>query len=157
MSHTNPDKPSLSLLHKICYSFEYNSTSAATTYGCTHEKEAIEACKSRLLGHSGFIVKSCGFIVDLEAPFLGASSDGLVECSCCGQGVLEVKCPFRAKDADSLEQVAAQQKDFCLQLLPSKVLKLLENISIICNANSKFIPLDVHIVTLLFGTQLVFI
>ena len=76
-----------------------------------------------MTGHSGFIIKSCGFIVDEENPFLGASPDGL----CCGHGVLEVKCPFCAKEAESLEQVAEQQKDFCLKLLPSKTLKLSTN------------------------------
>ena len=91
--------------------------SAATTYGCTYEKEAIEAYKSRMIGHSGFIIKSCGF-VDQESPFLDASPDGLVDCTCCGRGVLEVKCPFRAKEAYSLEQVAEEHKDVsscCLQ------------------------------------------
>ena len=47
--------------------------------------------------------------------------------TCCGYGVLEVKCPFSAKEAESLWQVAEQQKDFCLQLLPSKSLKLSTN------------------------------
>ena len=27
-------------------------------------------------------------------PFLGASPDALIECNCCGQGVVEVKCSF---------------------------------------------------------------
>ena len=102
-------------------------TSAATKYGCANEKEAIEAYKLRMMGHSSFTVKSCGFIVNQESPFLGASPDSLVECTCCGYGVLEVKCPFRAKEVYSLEQVAKQQKDFCLQLLPSKTLQLSRN------------------------------
>lgn len=97
VSHTNPDQPSLSLLRKICYPQEYKFTSTATIYGCTHEKEAIEVYKSKMTGHSGFIIKSCGFIVDEENPFLGASPDGLIECTCCGCGVLEVKCPFVLK------------------------------------------------------------
>ena len=80
-----------------------------------------------MIGHSCFTIKSCGFIVDQEYPFLGASPNGLVECTCCGHGVLEVKCPFRAKKAHSLKQVAEEQKDFCLQLLPSKTLKLSRN------------------------------
>ena len=29
--------------------------SAATTYGCTYEKEAIETYKSRMIGHSGLL------------------------------------------------------------------------------------------------------
>ena len=82
-----------------------------------------------MTGHSGFTfsIKLCGFIVDKENPFLGASPDGLIECTCCGCGVLEVKCPFCAKEAESLEQVVEQQKDFCLKLLPSKTLKLSTN------------------------------
>ena len=36
--------------------------------------------------------------MDYQNPYLGASPDGLVECSCCGKGVLEVKCPFCHKD-----------------------------------------------------------
>ena len=30
-------------------------------------------------------------LVDPAHPFLGASADGIVHCSCCGKGILEVK------------------------------------------------------------------
>lgn len=30
--------------------------------------------------------------------YLGATPDLLVECSCCGSGVVEVKCPWKVKD-----------------------------------------------------------
>ena len=33
-------------------------------------------------------------------PFLGASPDGLVCCSCCGKGLLEIKCPYSIRDRD---------------------------------------------------------
>jgi len=37
-------------------------------------------------------------------PHLGASPDGFVECDCCpGKGLLEIKCPFSAKDMDPNE------------------------------------------------------
>jgi len=36
--------------------------------------------------------------LDTARPYIGASPDGLVSCSCCGDGVLEVKCPFSVKD-----------------------------------------------------------
>ena len=26
--------------------------------------------------------------------FIGASSDAVVSCSCCGKGVLQIKCPY---------------------------------------------------------------
>ena len=43
-------------------------------------------------------IKGAGLFVDYQNPYLGASPDGLVECACCGKGVLEVKCPFCHKD-----------------------------------------------------------
>ena len=30
----------------------------------------------------------------LISPRLGASPDGVVQCECCGNGVLEIKCPY---------------------------------------------------------------
>ena len=29
---------------------------------------------------------------------MGTSPDGIIECTCCGRGSLEVKCPFSCKD-----------------------------------------------------------
>ena len=31
-------------------------------------------------------------------PYIGASPDEIVCCSCCGEGVLEVKCPLCVKE-----------------------------------------------------------
>ena len=28
---------------------------------------------------------------------LEASPDGIVQCTCCGKGVLEIQCPYNAK------------------------------------------------------------
>lgn len=42
----------------------------------------------------------------MNCPYLGASPDGLVKCACCGPGLVEIKCPWCAKDATSLEDVA---------------------------------------------------
>ena len=30
-------------------------------------------------------------------PHLGVSPDGVTTCSCCGDGLLEIKCPFSAR------------------------------------------------------------
>ena len=40
--------------------------------------------------HDSFEVTSAGLCVNPKAPHLGASPDGLIFCSCCGSGVLEV-------------------------------------------------------------------
>ena len=49
-----------------------------------------------------------------EYPFIGASPDGYVTCSCHGKSLIEVKCPYRCRDK-SIEAVA-NDKDFCLTL-----------------------------------------
>lgn len=32
-------------------------------------------------------------------PYLGASPDGLTHCNCCGEGLLEIKCPYSIRKA----------------------------------------------------------
>ena len=46
------------------------------------------------VNHTNFEYKDSGLVVSTSLPFVGASPDGVVQCDCCGQGVLEVKCPF---------------------------------------------------------------
>ena len=105
----------MSLLKRICYPDTYRFVSKPTQYGCKHEKDAREQYKSQMVGkHSDFKITPCGFFVDLKIPYIGASPDGLVECTCCGKGVVEIKCPYCAKDADSLNEVADKRKNFCL-------------------------------------------
>ena len=44
--------------------------------------------------HAEFEVETTGLHVNPKYPYLGASPDGLVTCACCGNGLLEVKCPY---------------------------------------------------------------
>ena len=69
-------------------------------------------------------MRSCGFILDKDVPYLGASPDALVECKCCGSGVLEVKRPWCAKDVQSLKDAAEGRRNFCLHVLPDGSLQL---------------------------------
>ena len=84
----------------------------------------MEAYKSRMVGHLNFKLTPCGFFVDEQTPYLGASPDALVECSCCGCGVVEVKCPLCASNARSLDDVVQERKKFCLQRLETGLLQL---------------------------------
>eukprot|EP00795_Rhopilema_esculentum_P016088 gene16088-7440_t len=62
-----------------------------TKYGRDMEPLAKENCVSEeSVKHSDFHLKQCGLIVDATAPFLGAPPDGLVSCSCHGNGILEI-------------------------------------------------------------------
>ena len=46
-------------------------------------------------------------------PYFGASPDGLVECSCCGTGTIEIKCPYKFRSKNLME--AAQDPKFYLE------------------------------------------
>ena len=50
--------------------------------------------------HSEFRIGS-GLVIHEEYQFLVATPDGVTHCSCCGHGVLEVKCPFCTKVSDT--------------------------------------------------------
>lgn len=118
--HTNPHQPSLSLVRRVCYPESYKFSTSATAYGCQHESDAREEYKSRMIKqHTEFELKPCGFFVDGNDSYIGASPDGMIQCKCCGIGVLEIKCPFCAKEANTLSDVADHRKQFCLQHQPS--------------------------------------
>ena len=127
VTHTNPNQPSLSLVRKVCYPHTHKFTSTATSFGCAHEREAIETYKTTMAEHTSISVTPCGLFVDQDASYLGASPDALVQCTCCGLGVVEVKCPLCAQGADTLEEVAERQKRFCLQRSQSGALQLIKN------------------------------
>lgn len=64
--------------------------------------------------HADFTCKPSGFRIAESNPFCGATADGIVTCSCCGLGTLEVKCPFKHRNVSVQEAVASEDKDFCL-------------------------------------------
>ena len=39
-----------------------------------------------------------GFYISQEEPFLGATTDSLIHCDYCGDGCLEIKCPFTVRE-----------------------------------------------------------
>ena len=72
--------------------------SEETKYGKSMEPHAIQRLisKSKRL-HKNFNVSESGLVLLEENPFTGASPDSNVDCSCCGRGVLKVKCPSSIK------------------------------------------------------------
>ena len=89
---TNPAQPSISLILAICHPEMAKFRSVATSWGCQHEKKALskyESVSSRT--HHDFKVTDCGFFISTTFPFMGASPDSLVECTCCDAGICEIK------------------------------------------------------------------
>lgn len=68
-------------------------SSAATSYGKNHEKKAIQ----KYINKTGNHVHDCGFVINWKFPFMGASPDSKV-CEDGATGILEVKCPYSARD-----------------------------------------------------------
>ena len=87
---TDPANPSKSLIMSVCYPEVYRFCNEATKWGCHHEQLALEIYSHRSQ-HENVKVSKCGLFISVDYPFLGASPDSIVECSCCGKGVCEVK------------------------------------------------------------------
>ena len=68
----------------------------ALKYGRRLESQAIANYKEIKVNakHTSFQISECGLFVHPEFFYIGASPDSLVQCLCCGEGVLEVKCPL---------------------------------------------------------------
>lgn len=115
---TSLEKPSLSLIKSICYPLAVKFNSRYTKYGIKNEKTArkvyLDAMK---LKHTNFKVSDVGFCISTETPEFGASADGIIFCDCCGEGCLEIKCPFRLRKIDGKKMTLADYlrfKDSCL-------------------------------------------
>ena len=88
--HTDPASPSLSLIMNVCHPNTVRFKTAAISWGCQHEKDALEQY-ANTSAHNDLCVSPSGLFISVEHPYFGASPDGFVCCSCCGSGVCEVK------------------------------------------------------------------
>lgn len=110
---TDPHQPSESLVKGICYPQRFKFSTKATCWGCEHESTARNSYKEvQQKKHSALQISDSGLVVSTMYPFLGASPDGNVSCSCCGEGAIEVKCPYSCKDSHFKE--SAESPGFCL-------------------------------------------
>lgn len=91
----------------------------ALKYGREMESHA-KTCYTKVMrqfGHTSLTVRDSGLFVLAEHPYLGASPDGIVDCSCCGSGLLEVKCPLKAAGL-----IPDECNVDCLELVDDKLL-----------------------------------
>jgi len=72
----------------------------AIRWGADHEDVARQNYINEMSSsHTNFKCVNAGLIVNPLCPHVGVSPDGLVQCDCCpGKGLIEIKCPFAAKD-----------------------------------------------------------
>jgi len=102
--HSKDEMPPLQLIQKVCYKSN-NFRSVATDWGLEHEEDAREVYKLAMKDHHNLEVRESGLVLNPKFTFLGVSPDGIVECTCCGTGCLEIKCPWKFKDYSIEEMV----------------------------------------------------
>lgn len=111
----NPSQSSVDNL--IAKTLGYNKPirAPALIWGTEHEQYARKRyIASNRKVHKKFKCTESGLKIHQEKHILGASVDGLVQCSCCEPGNLEIKCPFTHRD-ETIEGYV-KQKDACLEL-----------------------------------------
>jgi len=73
----------LSLVSSVCYPETFKAIPAAYKYGCEHENVAREKyLELHGKNHDNFSVIKSGLILHPSFPFFGATSDGILNCSC---------------------------------------------------------------------------
>jgi len=108
-------------VEKLLYGAPINSP--AILWGREHEDVALE----KLQIEKQISVEKCGLFVHLEHGFLGASPDGLVAD---GTTIVEVKCPFTARNMAISESVQQKKLIFWRKKPAHTLLKLLMDITI---------------------------
>lgn len=80
------------------------------TYGKNNENKGKSKYLSQFPDRH---IHECGFVVNNEFPFLGATPDGKL-CDNGTVGILEIKCPYSARDKTIIE-ACSQISDFYLE------------------------------------------
>ena len=52
--------------------------------------------------HTDSVCQASGLFISIEYPMFGASPDGLVQCTCCGEGLVAIKCPHTLRESGEL-------------------------------------------------------
>ena len=85
----------ISIFNKVKGVSYVNSDLPPLKYGRSMESDAAN-CFEEIFkkSHRNVVTKECGLFLCEEIPFVGGSPDRIIECDCCGQSCLEIKCPF---------------------------------------------------------------
>ena len=88
---------------RLCYPDTCIFFNAATSWGCEHKSDGFVPYYT--VKHNDVDCKQSGLVVNPKHPFLGASPDEYVICSCHGKSLIEVKYPYQCHDKSAEEAV----------------------------------------------------
>ena len=112
------------MLHIFSIDAMINILLTSYRWGVDHENCArLKYMECVSMQHQNFQLMKSGLLIHTSYPHLGASPDGVISCNCCGNGVLEVKCPYNARQL-SLEE--ATDSIDCLEVDDGGALHLMK-------------------------------
>lgn len=110
---TKIENPAQSVVKGICYPHTQKFNTKATSWGCEHEASACDEYSENMnIMHTNLKVRKSGLVINPNYPYIGASPDGVVSCECCGEGTVEIKCPYCLRDSTLTENVDSKS---CLE------------------------------------------
>lgn len=79
------------------------------SYQTKNRKKAIEQYTWKAMcDHESFVYSSCGLIINPRRPYYIGSPDGIVSCSCHGNGCVEIKCIKLLESGGSFEALTVK-------------------------------------------------
>eukprot|EP00795_Rhopilema_esculentum_P007379 gene7379-13120_t len=103
--HTNQERPSESLILKICLTSILIPV-PSIIWGKKNEENAIREFSCQLeRKHEVVVISKSGIRLPNRFPVLGASSDAIGKCVCHGEFLIEVICPHSHRDKKTLKNV----------------------------------------------------
>lgn len=114
---TSVSKPAISTVNAVCYPHKakLERLTEDLQWGVMHNEEARQQFPWMAVpNHNNLPLKKCDFVINPSFPEVGASHNGLMHCSCCRKGCLEVRCPSKHRHNTVLQ--ACEDTNFCLPL-----------------------------------------
>ncbi|KAK3091881.1 hypothetical protein FSP39_023407 [Pinctada imbricata] len=123
--HYKGSDPDNYVVKQIMNTEQSSLSTPAVLYGKEREPLARSIYEKMYMNeHKSSRVALSGLIINASYPHLGASPDGVVQCKCCGLGILEIKCPYKFKN-HTFDQICKEK--YYIQKDENGCLKLKEN------------------------------
>ena len=84
---------SISFLNKLMQYVTPSSNLPNLKYGREMEERTRRSYHTLIRPYSNFAITKTGLHINADYPHLGVSSDGIIDCDCCGKGLVKIKCP----------------------------------------------------------------
>ena len=93
------NSPPAYLIKQLMERSPLSNSIPALQWGTIHEDVAREVyLELESEKHTNFQYLAAGLHVNPNFPHLGATPDGIIKCDCCGEGLIEIKCPYKHRD-----------------------------------------------------------